>query len=60
MEPLADALASYGLFHSARAELLYRLGHHTDARHAYQAALACPCNDAERRFLLAQLARDDP
>jgi RNA polymerase sigma-70 factor (ECF subfamily) len=44
-------LSSYHLFHSARADLLRRLGRHTEAATEYDAALALVGNDAERRFL---------
>jgi len=54
---IVDALAAggdldrYHLLHSARAELLRRLGAHADAAEAYGRALALVTNDAERRFL---------
>jgi RNA polymerase sigma-70 factor, ECF subfamily len=45
------ALDGYHLFHSARGELLRRLGRRDDARDAYRRALALVTNDAERSFL---------
>jgi RNA polymerase sigma-70 factor (ECF subfamily) len=53
---LADQLGldGYHLFHSTRADLLRRLGRPDDARRAYDAALACTANEAERSFLQAR------
>ena len=56
MDTLDEALGSYHLYHSARADLLRRLGKHRDARRAYERALQCCDNQAERRFLERQLA----
>ena len=44
-------LAGYHLFHATRADLLRRLGRHTEAADAYDAALALVGNSAEGRFL---------
>ncbi len=44
-------LGGYHLFHSARADLLRRLGRDDEAADAYDAALALAGNAAERRFL---------
>jgi RNA polymerase sigma-70 factor (ECF subfamily) len=44
-------LGAYHLFHATRADLLRRLGRDGEAAAAYEAALACAENDAERRFL---------
>ena len=44
-------LAGYHLFHATRADLLRRLGRHTEAADAYHAALALVRNTAEGRFL---------
>jgi RNA polymerase sigma-70 factor (ECF subfamily) len=44
-------LERYHLFHSARADLLRRLGRRTDAADSYRRALALVTNDSERRFL---------
>jgi len=65
---LVDALAvsgeldRYHLLHSARADLLRRLGSPTEAAESYTRALALVTNDAERRFLerrLREVQRDD-
>jgi RNA polymerase sigma-70 factor, ECF subfamily len=44
-------LAEYGLAHSARADLLRRLGRAADAAAAYRTALALSRQEPERRFL---------
>ena len=49
-------LARYHLFHSARADLLRRLGRHGEARDAYARALGLATNPVERRFLERRLA----
>jgi RNA polymerase sigma-70 factor (ECF subfamily) len=46
-----DGLDGYLHFHSARADLLRRLGRTDEARAAYERALALGPNEAERRFL---------
>ena len=51
-----DALATvkldgHHLFHATRAELLTRIGQHSDADIAYQHAIELATNDTERRFL---------
>lgn len=50
---LVDALAldGYHLFHAIRADLLTRLGRAAEATAAYDAAIACTENAAERTFL---------
>ena len=48
-------LADYHLAHSARADLLRRLGRTVDARAAYQRALAITRQEPERRFLERRL-----
>jgi len=59
--PMLDELAATGalddyyLFHSARADLLRRLGRNDDATDAYRRALELVTNDAERRFLRKRL-----
>jgi RNA polymerase sigma-70 factor (ECF subfamily) len=59
---LLDTLALGGdlddnhLFHSARAELLARLGRPDEAAAAYRRALALAGTVAERRFLTRRLA----
>lgn len=50
-------LATYHLAHSARAELCRQLGQITEARAAYQRALALAQQEPERRFLERRLAR---
>ena len=58
---LVDALAAsgeldrYHLFHSARADLLRRVGASSEAAASYARALALVTNDAERRFLERRL-----
>src|SRR5437667_218405 len=58
---LLDALAStgdldrYHLLHSARADLLRRLGSAEEAAKSYATAIALVTNDAERRFLARRL-----
>jgi RNA polymerase sigma-70 factor (ECF subfamily) len=49
-------LADYHLAHAARAELCRRLGRATDARTAYQQAIALARQEPERRFLDRRLA----
>ncbi|UGT71882.1 RNA polymerase sigma factor [Nocardia gipuzkoensis] len=50
---LVDALAldGYHLFHAIRADLLTRLGRAAEATAAYDSAIACTENAAERTFL---------
>jgi RNA polymerase sigma-70 factor (ECF subfamily) len=47
-------LAAYHLFHAARADLLRRLGRITEARSAYDDAIARAGNGTERAFLTRQ------
>ena len=56
LEPLADELDAYHLFHSARADLLRRRGDDVAAAAAYRRALQLATNPAERRFLERRLA----
>jgi RNA polymerase sigma-70 factor (ECF subfamily) len=51
-----DGLDGYHLLHSARADLLRRLGRSGEAAAAYRQALALTANRAEREFLEARLA----
>jgi RNA polymerase sigma-70 factor, ECF subfamily len=51
LDPLADALDRYHLFHAARADLLRRAGRDPEAAHAYDRAIDQVGNDAERRYL---------
>src|SRR5438128_2174306 len=62
---LIDALAAagdldrYHLLHSARADLLRRIGSSAEAAKSYARALALVGNDAERRFLERRLREVD-
>src|SRR5213596_3794695 len=62
---LIDALAAAGdldryyLLHSARADLLRRIGSSAEAAKSYARALALVTNDAERRFLERRLREVD-
>jgi RNA polymerase sigma-70 factor (ECF subfamily) len=49
-------LADYHLAHSARADLLRRLGRATEARAAYERALALARQEPERRFIERRIA----
>ncbi len=49
-------LAAYPLAHSARADLLRRLGRHADAKVSYEQALALTSEEAQRRYLLRRIA----
>ena len=51
MEPLADDLDRYHLFHAARADLLRRTGRGEEAKAAYQRALELATNPIERKYL---------
>ncbi len=54
-------LADYRLAHAARADLCRRLGRTSEARSAYERALALTSQEAERRFLWRRLAElQDP
>jgi RNA polymerase sigma-70 factor (ECF subfamily) len=56
LEPLAEALDGYHLFHSARADLLRRLDRSDEAASAYERALELVTNPQERRFLERRLS----
>jgi RNA polymerase sigma-70 factor, ECF subfamily len=56
MEPLARDLDRYHHFHSARADLLRRMGQRDEAAQAYKRALELTGNAVERRFLRRRLA----
>jgi RNA polymerase sigma-70 factor (ECF subfamily) len=56
LEALADDLEGYHLFHSARADLLRRIGRSQEAGAAYRRALELATNVAERAFLERRLA----
>jgi RNA polymerase sigma-70 factor (ECF subfamily) len=51
LEPLAERLDGYHLFHAARAEMLRRLGRDDEARAADRRALELTDNPAEQRLL---------
>jgi RNA polymerase sigma-70 factor (ECF subfamily) len=57
LEPLLaePALATYSYLSATRADFLRRLGRRTEARTAYQEALALNDNDVERAFLANRL-----
>jgi RNA polymerase sigma factor (sigma-70 family) len=50
-------LAGYGYWAAARADMLRRLGRHTEARLSYQEALALTDNTVEREFLAGRLGQ---
>lgn len=54
--PLVEILDHYVYLHSARAELLSRLGREAEALEAYDRALAAGASDSERRFLESRRA----
>jgi len=56
VEPLAEELDGYRLFHAVRAELLDELGRHEQARAANERALALAANPAERELLARRLS----
>jgi RNA polymerase sigma-70 factor (ECF subfamily) len=58
--PYREALAEYYLVHSARADLLRRLGRRVDAAAAYRRALGLARQDPERRFLEKRLSELEP
>ncbi|HWQ53477.1 MAG TPA: RNA polymerase sigma factor [Bryobacteraceae bacterium] len=55
IDRLAGDLDGYHLLHSARADLLRRLGLRAEAAEAYRRALALAGNESERRFLERRL-----
>ena len=56
IDNLEEVLAGYRHYHSARADLLRRVGRSDEAASAYEAAIARPGNQAETRFLTSRLA----
>ncbi len=56
MEPLADELDRYHLFHAARADLLRRTGRAGEAKAAYRRAVELVTNPVERRYLMQRLS----
>jgi RNA polymerase sigma-70 factor, ECF subfamily len=57
MEPLADDLDRYHLFHAARADLLRRSGRTGEAEAAYRRALELVTNRIERKYLQQRLSQ---
>jgi RNA polymerase sigma-70 factor (ECF subfamily) len=57
MEPLAEELDRYHLFHAARADLLRRIGRVAEAKLAYQRALELVTNPIERKYLLRRVSQ---
>lgn len=53
---LAEELDGYHLFHSARADLLRRLGRREEAAESYRRALELAANPSERAFLEQRLS----
>jgi RNA polymerase sigma-70 factor (ECF subfamily) len=51
-----DGLDHYHYLHAARADLLRRLGRQSEARAAYERALALTDSEPERRFLVRRIA----
>jgi RNA polymerase sigma-70 factor (ECF subfamily) len=60
IEPLAERLDRYHLFHAARGELLRRLGRDSEASVADRRALSLTENPAEQRLLQERVARATP
>lgn len=56
VEPLAESLDAYHLFHATRAELLLRVGRPTEAADAFARAIELADNEIERAHLAARLA----
>jgi RNA polymerase sigma-70 factor, ECF subfamily len=56
MAPLDEELDGYHLLHSARADLLRRLGRHDEAAASYERALELVRQPAQREFLEGRLA----
>ena len=56
IDDLSESLSTYRHFHSARANLLAKVGRCAEAAEAYEAALAQSGNEREARFLEARLA----
>jgi RNA polymerase sigma-70 factor (ECF subfamily) len=55
MDPLANELDRYHLFHAARADLLRRSGRTVEAEAAYRKALALVTNPVERRYMMQRV-----
>ncbi|MCA1481062.1 hypothetical protein I6F37_39715 [Bradyrhizobium sp. NBAIM08] len=54
VDRLAEPLADFHLFHSARGDMLRRLGRVDDAATAYDRALELAGNATEREFLIGR------
>jgi RNA polymerase sigma-70 factor, ECF subfamily len=59
MEPLADELDRYHLFHAARADLLRRSGRGSEAQSAYRRALELVTNPVERKYLMRRVSQEE-
>jgi len=57
MEPLANELDRYHLFHAARADLLRRNGRTSEAKAAYRRALELATNPVERKYLQQRVSQ---
>ena len=57
MEPLADELDRYHLYHAARADLLRRSGRTSEAKAAYRRALELATNPVERKYLQERVSQ---
>jgi RNA polymerase sigma-70 factor, ECF subfamily len=55
MDPLADELDRFHLFHAARADLLRRSGRTKEAKLAYRRALDLVTNPVERKYLMRRV-----
>ncbi len=60
LQDAIEGLEGYHLIHSARADLLRRIGRRAEAASAYRAALALEMNAADRAFLERRLAEVSP
>jgi RNA polymerase sigma-70 factor, ECF subfamily len=59
MEPLADELDRYHLFHAARADLLRRSGRGSEAQSAYRRALELVTSPVERKYLMRRVSQEE-
>ena len=57
IEPLADELDRYHLFHAARADLLRRSGRTSEAQVAYRRAIDLVTNPVERKYLMKRVSQ---
>ena len=55
LDPLADELDRYHLFHAARADLLRRSGRTGEAKLEYRRALDLVTNPVERKYLMRRV-----